>query len=438
MPKAYERLPDAPPFGFSTEKIGFLISLNEDGSPACTPIDLRNDDKKTHAANSGGASLVQTARDYATFVFPWDNTAYALGVSWRARARMRLLDEHAAFVDCHLEALRSATDPGLKAFVAFLKTWFPRRFDELGWPEEMKDQNVVFCLESDRKANICLHDRPAAKALWARLSAEGDRAEAICLVSGERAPVARLHPAIKGVWGAQSSGASIVSFNLDAFTSYGHEQGDNAPVSEAAAFAYTTALNRFLEKDSGHRIQIGDASTSSGPMRPRRTRPPRPRISSPVFGTMATTNRRHRRGDRGAEDPCASSTRSARASRSPRSPRNWPKASAFTCSALRPTPRACPSASTSRTISAPSPRTISVSSPTCASSRRPRDPHPALWKYLAETAVLKKRENVPPNLAGEWMRAILAGTPLPADAAFHRPDAAARRQGRQRAAGRRS
>ena len=168
--------------------------------------------------------------------------------------------EHAAFVERHLRDLARESDPGLKAFVAFLKTWFPRRFDELGWPDEMKDQNVVFCLESDRKTNICLHNRPAAKAIWARLTDEGDRAEAICLVSGRRAPVARLHPAIKGVWGAQSSGASIVSFNLDAFTSYGHEQGDNAPVSEAAAFAYTTALNRFLEKDSGHRIQIGDAS----------------------------------------------------------------------------------------------------------------------------------------------------------------------------------
>lgn len=43
----------------------------------------------------------------------------------------------------------------------------------------------------------------------------------------------------------------------------------------------------------------------------------------------------------------------------------------------------------------------------------PRDGQPALWKYLAETAVLKKRENVPPNLAGEWMRAILAGTRYP-------------------------
>ena len=47
----------------------------------------------------------------------------------------------------------------------------------------------------------------------------------------------------------------------NAFTSYGHEQGDNAPVSEAAAFKYTTALNAFLGQDSKNRIQIGDAST---------------------------------------------------------------------------------------------------------------------------------------------------------------------------------
>jgi CRISPR-associated protein Csd1 len=73
----------------------------------------------------------------------------------------------------------------------------------------------------------------------------------------------RLHTAIKGVWGAQSSGANIVSFNLRAFESYGKEQkqGENAPVSKRAAFAYTTALNHLLGKDSTQRIQVGDAST---------------------------------------------------------------------------------------------------------------------------------------------------------------------------------
>jgi CRISPR-associated protein Csd1 len=43
----------------------------------------------------------------------------------------------------------------------------------------------------------------------------------------------------------------------------------------------------------------------------------------------------------------------------------------------------------------------------------PQDEYPALWRYLVETAVLGKRENVPPNLAGDWLRAILTGTPYP-------------------------
>ncbi|MEZ5716851.1 MAG: type I-C CRISPR-associated protein Cas8c/Csd1, partial [Paracoccaceae bacterium] len=43
----------------------------------------------------------------------------------------------------------------------------------------------------------------------------------------------------------------------------------------------------------------------------------------------------------------------------------------------------------------------------------PRDGWPPLWRYLSELAVLGKRENVPPLVAGEWMRAILTGRPYP-------------------------
>ena len=54
--------------------------------------------------------------------------------------------------------------------------------------------------------------------------------------------------------GAQSSGASLVSFNADAFCSYGHEQGENAPVSTYAMTAYTQALNYLLRSDNVRRI----------------------------------------------------------------------------------------------------------------------------------------------------------------------------------------
>ena len=83
----------------------------------------------------------------------------------------------------------------------------------------------------------------------------------MCLVTGRDAPIARLHPSIKGVRDAQPSGASLVSFNQESFTSYGKEQSYNAPVGEPAAFAYTTALNHLLRKGSKQRVQIGDATT---------------------------------------------------------------------------------------------------------------------------------------------------------------------------------
>jgi CRISPR-associated protein Csd1 len=122
------------------------------------------------------------------------------------------------------------------------------------------DANFIFRVDDGSQQN--LHERPATKKLWANIQGSSEAKKSLCLISGEQLPVARLHPAIKGVNGAQSSGASIVSFNLDAFTSYGKEQGHNAPVSEAAAFAYTTVLNHLLRRGEHNRqrLQIGDAS----------------------------------------------------------------------------------------------------------------------------------------------------------------------------------
>lgn len=258
LARAYDRLPDAPPFGFSSEKIGFLISLNADGSVASVS-DLRMGEgkKKVAPAMLVPQPVKRTAGIAPNFL--WDKTSYVLGVT--AGEGKRTADEHAAFIQRHETDLANTDDAGLRAFLLFLKNWAPDQFVAPVWPEEMKDQNVAFALEDERLRNIRLHDRQAAKDLWGKLSAAGEGDARICLVTGDPGPVARLHPSIKGVWGAQSSGAALVSFNLDSFTSYGHEQGDNAPVSELAAAKYTTALNRFLERDSGHRIQIGDAST---------------------------------------------------------------------------------------------------------------------------------------------------------------------------------
>lgn len=251
--RAYDRLPDAPPYGFSSEKIGFCVVLNVDGSVA-EVADLRDTDKK----RSPRMLLVPQAVKRTAGIAPnflWDKSAYVLGVT--AGEGKRTAEEHARFRDRHLEGLAEAEDAGLVALRRFLESWEPASFAPPYWPDDLRDQNLVFRLAGEF---TFLHDRPAARALWRQIGAEDASDPQICLVTGEAGPVARLHPSIKGVWGAQSSGASLISFNLDAFTSYGHEQGDNAPLSEAAAFAYTTALNGFLA-DKRHRIQIGDTST---------------------------------------------------------------------------------------------------------------------------------------------------------------------------------
>ena len=124
--------------------------------------------------------------------------------------------------------------------------------------KEVVDTNIIFRLDGKQSY---IHDNALVKEAWLRHFSENkDTILADCLISGSKKEVARLHPAIKGVRGAQTSGANIVNFNLDSFCSYGKSQGFNAPVSEEAAFAYTTALNYLLNRDD-RKIQIGDATT---------------------------------------------------------------------------------------------------------------------------------------------------------------------------------
>ena len=258
LARAYERLPDRPPFGFSTEKIGLLVSLFPNGEIA-TVNDLRSStgDGVSYAISMHVPQAIKRTSAIAPN-FLWDKTSYALGVT--AEVDAQVAQKHAAFVQLHEKVLMKADDEGFYALLAFLHAWSADQFKIPFWKPEYKDLNVVFGLERERSLKIFLHTRPAAKTIVPRLRREDDRPSRVCLITGKVDTVARLHPAIKGVRGAHRSGAALVSFALAAFESYGHEQGDNAQISQSAAFAYATALNRFLSRDSGHFIQIGETS----------------------------------------------------------------------------------------------------------------------------------------------------------------------------------
>lgn len=413
LAKAYERLPDAPALGYSSEKIGFVISLNADGSVAHV-IDWREGEgKKARPRMMAVPASFKRPGTMPRAFFLWDNSAYVLGVSGDQTKDCSA--RHAAFKELHLANLKETSDPGLLALRRFIENWSPEMFGGNQWPEDIKDQNIAFALESERLERL-IHERSAARALWSRLSATDGEATSICLVTGEAAPIARLHPAIKGVWGGQVAGGSIVSFNLDAFTSYGHEQGDNAPVSETAAFAYTTALNRFLERDSGHRVQIGDASTvfwaDASEMEAATE-------AEAIFAKLLDSSPALDEEDRLAEEK---STTGRIGDKLTRIRQGAPLAQVE--------PRLAEGVRFYILGLAPNAARLSVRffyaddfgvlvrnyQRFIADMRiepPPREGYPPLWRYLQETAVLGKRENVQPNLAGEWMRSILSGTPYP-------------------------
>lgn len=406
--RAYDRMAErgeVPPYGYSQEKISFVIPLNSDGTVAHAPIDLRQGEGKKKSARLMAVPQPTKRTSGVEPNFLWDKSAYVLGVT--AGEGKRTSREHEAFVGRHRELLASSSDEGLQALLRFLDKWSADRFARLDWPEDMKDQNIVFALEGDRLANIMIHDRPAARDLWARLIAAGEKMSAACLITGEHAPVARLHPAIKGVWDAQSSGASIVSFNLDAFTSYGHEQGENAPVSEAAAFAYTSALNHFLQRNSGHRIQVGDSSTVFW-------------ADSPDAGAALEAESLFlgfidaREAEAVEEKKVESILAKLRAGRPVEEFKpDLPQGVRFFVLALAPNAsRLSVRFYIENDFGVIAERylrhldRLRIEPP-------PKEEAPSMWRMLIETAVLRKPENIQPNLAGEWMRAILTDTPYP-------------------------
>lgn len=255
--------PKVPPYGFSEEKIGWVLVLGSDGLLVDVVPHL-TDDKKPHPRlMSVPRPEKRTSGVKPNFL--WDKTAYALGVEAnkdKATAKEQPFrpseKTFAAFRELHLEALKDTQDEGLLALRRFLERWQPEQFAHPPCLPEMLDANVVFRLDGTRGY---IHQREAAQVLWANRLRSDEAEQGLCLISGESAPIARLHPAIKGVFGGQSSGGSIISFNKESFTSFGKEQGANAPVSEVSAFAYTTALNYLLRRENGHCLTIGDAST---------------------------------------------------------------------------------------------------------------------------------------------------------------------------------
>ena len=249
--------------GWSSAKISFALCLSADGTLEQV-ISLQTQQprgKKLVVAPQLVPSLPAPVKRSSgvSANFLWDNASYLLGMDSKGKPQ-RSLACFSAAKELHETLLQGVDSPAARALLAFFRTWDPTQGQHHpALQDQLEDilagGNLLF-----RYEGRFVHQDPAIRQAWeTHYHTAGEGPQGICLVTGEWGPIESIHPSIKHVAGAQSSGAALVSFNAPAFCSYGKVQNGNAPTSRFAAFAYTAALNHLLA-DRDHVYHVGDTS----------------------------------------------------------------------------------------------------------------------------------------------------------------------------------
>lgn len=404
----YERSEDLPREGWVRRGVDYVVVLDEQGE--CINLEAVSEQKKGKTVPSEklvtaiGKQAMKHTNSGKDANLLWDNASFVLGAGNKGSTKL------ASFIDTLNVWLGKLDDPGVNAVHRFcvnlqnhpeaagaLIERFQAKEDF-----EKRDPVLIFRLVSDVES---VHLRPAVRSTYESAliaSQSGSDLRGNCLVTGEvNVPLAPNESVIKGVWGGQPAGCNIVSFNARAFESYGKRErnGENAPVSLQASFAYTTALNHLLA--SKQRIQVGDTST--------------------VFWAEEPHDLENAMIDLFGEPPKDNPDRNVDAVKALYSAVETGKFSVgkletrFHVLGLAPNAARISIRFWETATAADLAHRIKQHFDDLAVVHADYEPeHLSLFRLLTGLALLNKADNIPPNLGGEIMRAILEGLPYPA------------------------
>jgi CRISPR-associated protein Csd1 len=395
-----------PPYGWIRRPIDYVVVLDPDGS--CTAMDFIGQAEK--GVRRGQARLVPAIGKQALkhtnsgtdANLLWDGARFVLGEPAGGVGRQQ------SFLLALDQWLGDCPDDGVVAVRRFVDSLAgvpdkrARLLAEFGLTEDFAAREPVLAFRLAGDLDL-VHERHAVREAYMRglLADESAAASGRCLVSGAvHTPTADNETVIKGVRATQTSGANLVSFNADAFLSYAGstQSASTAPIGRRASFAYTTALNDMLEFDSPYKVQIGDATTVIWADRDDSLEPElialfgdnpdahvdavRKRLAGAASGTL------------GAEDTTLRFFVLGLAPNASRiAVRFW----------------------FHETFDRLGPRILQHFDDLRIVRQSDRDAAtPAMSWLLRSIAPQGKAKNVPPRVAGEWLRAILEGTYYPA------------------------
>lgn len=252
--------------GWNPVKISYGVSLDEEGN-VDEIIHLKTNAPKGNKEIPSLISLPMPVKRSVGVAsnFLYDNATYVFGYDNSNKP-----DRAKQCFDCFRSVGNKVLENSDDEFSTVIKKFLQKDYSEF---ENLSDLlTELNCTETtvddilNKGANLLLMplgkfptDSKAICESWNSYYEHSDAPKGVCLVTGKDDHIAKLHPVIKNIRGAQAAGASLVSFNATAFDSYGKENGYNAPVSEYAAFAYTSALNKLVS-DNDHKVFSGDTT----------------------------------------------------------------------------------------------------------------------------------------------------------------------------------
>ena len=243
--------------GWAKAKISWAIELGDDGSVlGILPLKVESPDGKEQIPREIllPAPVKKTSGERSNFL--WENAEYLLGVQTKEDGG-KTAKRFVTAKELHDSLLADVHTPVAEAIKAYFAACDPAAIASMlpdGCMDELrKGANLTFLYQNRFPGEF-----PELCAAWdAHYGGEKIGEPFVDVVTGEVVVPEATHPSIKNVQDAQPSGAALVSFNAEAFESFGRKQNLNAPMGKETAFAYTSALNS-LTGDKDHRQHIGD------------------------------------------------------------------------------------------------------------------------------------------------------------------------------------
>jgi|UniRef100_UPI0040298484 CRISPR-associated protein Csd1 len=253
----YNRCGNLPAPGMEEKEIGFVIVISKEGKF------LRFEDCRTDKT-IGRVYLVKkhVSRSSAAVAnYLYDNSAYVLGYSDKDDSEKNQL-----YFNTFVEKVQSILDrmpdnSDIRTLMNFYAQGREAIHSEVEqdplWEDIKKNLSKKYSVFSFRIEGDLRILAEKKELMQTNEGTKNDNSRGLCMVTGVQGELVDTTTATM-IQGSQAT-AKLVAFQVNSgYDSYGKEKCGNAPISHEAEFAYTTALNTMLRRDSRNKFTVGN------------------------------------------------------------------------------------------------------------------------------------------------------------------------------------